>query len=103
MVACDARTSASAAPPPPSVGSWRSRLASRAPRASVSSRSCPTDPPRAGIRAGDLLVSLDTMALATLSDLQRAVVADRIGRAADLAYVRLGELRRTTITPVEAR
>jgi len=58
---------------------------------------------RAGIRAGDLLVSLDTMALATLSDLQRALVADRIGRAADLAYVRLGELRRTTITPVEAR
>jgi S1-C subfamily serine protease len=58
---------------------------------------------RAGIRAGDLLVSLDTTGLATLSDLQRALVADRIGRAADLAYVRLGELRRTTITPVEAR
>ena len=58
---------------------------------------------RAGIRAGDLLVSLDAVALATLSDLQRALVADRIGRSAELAYVRLGELRRTTVTPAEAR
>jgi len=58
---------------------------------------------RAGIRAGDLLVSLDAVALATLSDLQRALVADRIGRSAELVYVRLGELRRTTVTPVEAR
>src|SRR2546425_1193746 len=43
---------------------------------------------RAGIRPGDLLVTLDDVPLATLSDLQRALPADCIGRAAELAYVR---------------
>src|SRR5436309_7191927 len=58
---------------------------------------------RACLRAGDLLVSLDRPAPITLSELQRVLSADRIGRAADLAYVRAGELRHTSITPVESR
>ena len=57
---------------------------------------------RAGLRPGDLLVSLDGMPLITLSELQRVLSADRIGRTADLAYVRVGELRHTSITPVES-
>ena len=41
--------------------------------------------------------------IATLSDLQKILVADRIGRPVELGYVRFGELRRTTVTPAEAR
>ena len=58
---------------------------------------------RAGLRAGDLLISLDGVPLLTLSELQRALGADRIGRSAELVYIRFGELGRTTIVPVEAR
>ena len=63
----------------------------------------PSPAERAGLRAGDILVSLDGTPLITLSELQRVLSADRIGRAADLAYVRAGELRHTSITPVESR
>ncbi|HEV8534903.1 MAG TPA: trypsin-like peptidase domain-containing protein [Candidatus Limnocylindria bacterium] len=58
---------------------------------------------RAGIRERDLIVGLDGVSTGTLSDLQRALIADRIGRAVDLTYVRFGELHRTTVTPAEAR
>src|SRR2546427_462336 len=58
---------------------------------------------RAGIRAGDLLVTLDDVPLSTLSDLQRVLVADRIGRGVEVAYVRFGELHRATVTLAEAR
>lgn len=58
---------------------------------------------RAGLEVRDLIVSLDGAAIATLSDLQRSLVADRIGRSVELGYVRFGELRRTTVTPAEAR
>jgi S1-C subfamily serine protease len=58
---------------------------------------------RAGIRERDLIVSLDGVTIATLSDLQRVLVADRIGRSVEVTYVRFGELHRTTVTPTEAR
>ena len=58
---------------------------------------------RAGIAAGDLLVSLDGIGLGTLSDLQRALTGDRIGRSSELAFVRMGELRRAAVTLAEAR
>jgi S1-C subfamily serine protease len=58
---------------------------------------------RAGLEVRDLIVSLDGTPVATLSDLQRGLVADRIGRSLEVAYVRFGELRRTTITLAEAR
>ena len=55
-----------------------------------------------GLLTGDLLVSLDAVALGTLSDLQRALAADRIGRAATLALIRHGELLQLSVTPAEA-
>jgi len=58
---------------------------------------------RAGLAVRDLIVSLDGSAVATLSDLQRSLGADRIGRSVEVGYVRFGELHRTTVTPVEAR
>ena len=58
---------------------------------------------RAGIVAGDLLVSLDGIGLGTLSDLQRALTGDRIGRSSDVSFVRMGELRRAAVTLAEAR
>ena len=58
---------------------------------------------RAGIRPGDLIVTLDDVPLATLSDLQRVLAADRIGRGVDVAYVRFGDLQRVTVTLAEAR
>jgi S1-C subfamily serine protease len=58
---------------------------------------------RAGLEVRDLIVDLDGAPIATLSDLQRSLAADRIGRSVDLSYVRFGELKRTTVTPAEAR
>ena len=58
---------------------------------------------RAGIVTGDLLVSLDGVGLGTLSDLQRALTGDRIGRSSDVSFVRMGELRRAAVTLAEAR
>jgi S1-C subfamily serine protease len=57
----------------------------------------------AGLEVRDLIVDIDGAPIATLSDLQRSLVADRIGQAVELGYVRFGELRRTTVTPAEAR
>jgi S1-C subfamily serine protease len=58
---------------------------------------------RAGLQMRDLVVELDGSPIATLSDLQKTLVAGWIGRPVDLAYVRFGELKRTTVTPSEAR
>jgi S1-C subfamily serine protease len=58
---------------------------------------------RAGLQPSDLIVSLDGAPVATLSDLQRNLGADRIGRSVEVVYVRFGELRRTTVTAAEAR
>jgi len=58
---------------------------------------------RAGLKVRDLIVDIDGSPIATLSDLQKTLVADRIGRSVELGYVRFGELRRTTVTPAEAR
>ena len=58
---------------------------------------------RAGLEPRDLIVDMDGVPIATLSDLQRSLAADRIGRSVDLGYVRFGELKRTAVTPAEAR
>src|SRR5207247_7568658 len=57
---------------------------------------------RAGLAVRDLIVDLDGVRIATLSDLQRTLAADRIGRSVEVGYVRFGELRRTTVTTAEA-
>ncbi|HKC90272.1 MAG TPA: trypsin-like peptidase domain-containing protein [Candidatus Limnocylindria bacterium] len=58
---------------------------------------------RAGLEVRDLIVSLDGAPIATLSELQRTLAADQIGRSVEVGYVRFGELRRTTVVPSEAR
>jgi len=58
---------------------------------------------RAGIREGDILVALDGASVATLSDLQRALGADRVGAPTLLTLVRRGEKLALSITPEEAR
>jgi S1-C subfamily serine protease len=58
---------------------------------------------RAGLQERDLIVDLDGTPVATLSDLQQSLASDRIGHAVELRFVRFGELRRTTVTPAEAR
>ncbi len=57
---------------------------------------------RAGVRAGDILVSLDGARLASLTDLQRALGADRIDRDTLLTLIRRGERRTMSVTPAEA-
>jgi S1-C subfamily serine protease len=57
----------------------------------------------AGLEVRDLIVDIDGAPIATLSDLQRTLAADRIGRSVELSYVRFGELKRTMVTPAEAR
>jgi S1-C subfamily serine protease len=56
---------------------------------------------RAGIRAGDILVSFDGATVASLTDLQRALVEGRIGRDALVALVRRGERATVSVTPAE--
>ena len=57
---------------------------------------------RAGVQVGDILVGLDGATLATLTDLQRALVAERIGKATLLTVVRRGERLALGVTPAEA-
>ncbi len=58
---------------------------------------------RAGMRQGDILVSFDGEPLRSLSDLQRVLDADRIGREVEARVVRRGELAILRVTPIEAR
>ena len=57
---------------------------------------------RAGVRVGDILVRLDGMPLATPSQLQRALDAERIGKSALLTVIRRGDLHTLAVTPSEA-
>jgi S1-C subfamily serine protease len=58
---------------------------------------------RAGIREGDILVALDGAGLATLSELQRALGAERVGAPTLMTAVRRGERVVFSVTPDEAR
>jgi S1-C subfamily serine protease len=57
----------------------------------------------AGIRAGDLLVSLDGRPIAGVGDLQRSLVGDLVGRAVVVTFERGGVLAELAITPTELR
>ena len=57
----------------------------------------------AGLRAEDLIVSVDGREVSDVGDLQRLMVADRIGRPVDLGLVREGRSLVLPITPVELR
>jgi S1-C subfamily serine protease len=56
---------------------------------------------RAGLRAEDLLIELDGIALTSADDLQRLMTAERIGVPVRLTVVRDGDLRGVTLTPAE--
>ncbi len=58
---------------------------------------------RGGVRAGDILVSFDGQPVRTLSDVQRLLVADRIGRGSEARLVRRGALVTVRIVPQEAQ
>jgi S1-C subfamily serine protease len=56
---------------------------------------------RAGLRAEDLIVSIDGVPVRGVDDLQRLLDEDRIGSAAVLGVVRGGEPRDVTVRPIE--
>ena len=55
----------------------------------------------AGVRAGDVLVSLADRPISGVADLQRTLVGDLVGRAVDVTIERDGELRSLRLTPAE--
>jgi S1-C subfamily serine protease len=55
----------------------------------------------AGVQPGDLLVSLDGHPIEDATDLQRLMVADRIGRPLEATMLRDGTYRTITLTPRE--
>ena len=55
----------------------------------------------AGIRSGDLIVSLDDVPISDARDLQRLMVGERIGRSVDALVWRDGKLRTFAVHPVE--
>jgi S1-C subfamily serine protease len=57
---------------------------------------------RGGVRAGDIVVFLDGMALPTLSSLQRVLTADRVARPLPAVVIRRGERLELSVTPAES-
>jgi S1-C subfamily serine protease len=57
----------------------------------------------AGVRAGDLIVSLDGRPIAGVGDLQRSLVGDLVGRPVEVTLERDGQLAEIAITPTELR
>jgi S1-C subfamily serine protease len=57
----------------------------------------------AGVRAGDVIVSLDGRPIAGVGDLQRTLVGDLVGRAVDVTLERDGTLAEIALIPVELR
>ena len=56
---------------------------------------------RAGLRAEDLILAIDGVPTPRVDDVQRLMVADRIGQSLDLEVVRGGRDLRVAVTPVE--
>ncbi len=56
---------------------------------------------RAGFTSGDLIVELDGEPVRAAGDLQRLMVAERIGRELAVELVRAGTIRTVAVTPVE--
>ncbi len=57
----------------------------------------------AGVRAGDVIVSIDGRPIAGVGDLQRTLVGELVGRAVDVTLERDGALAEIALTPVELR
>jgi S1-C subfamily serine protease len=56
---------------------------------------------RAGVRPEDLIVAVDGATVAAVDDLQRLMVAERIGRAVPIAVIRGGQRLGLTVVPTE--
>ena len=56
---------------------------------------------RAGLRPEDLIVSVDGVALSDVGDLQRLMVAERIGRGLETSVFRDGDTTELTLVPEE--
>jgi S1-C subfamily serine protease len=56
---------------------------------------------RAGFTSGDLIVELDGEPVRAAGDLQRLMIAERIGRELAVELVRAGKIRTVAVTPVE--
>jgi S1-C subfamily serine protease len=57
----------------------------------------------AGVRAGDLIVSLDGRPITGVGDLQRSLVGDLVGRSVEVTLERDGVVAELAITPTELR
>jgi S1-C subfamily serine protease len=57
----------------------------------------------AGLKAGDIILTLDGVPVTGADDLIRLLVADRIGRAVELAVLRHGRVERLAVTLRERR
>jgi S1-C subfamily serine protease len=55
----------------------------------------------AGLQRGDVVVALDSVPMAGVDDLHRALTAERAGAAVDAAVLRRAELLRLLVTPEE--
>jgi S1-C subfamily serine protease len=55
----------------------------------------------AGLRAEDLIVEVDGVAVEQVNDLQRLMAGERIGRTAEMQVVRRGEPISVEIVPAE--
>ena len=55
----------------------------------------------AGLRVGDVIFELDGDSIESATDLQRLMVAERIGAAAKVRLVRDGSVRELRVTPAE--
>ncbi len=58
---------------------------------------------KAGVRAGDIIVSLDGKPIAGVGDLQRSLVGDLVGRSIEVTLERDGTLAEIALTPAELR
>ncbi len=57
----------------------------------------------AGLRAGDVILTLDGRAIGGVGDLQRTLIGDLVGRSIEVTLDRDGAIRTMAITPVELR
>jgi S1-C subfamily serine protease len=57
----------------------------------------------AGVRAGDVIVSLDGRPITGVGDLQRSLVGDLVGRSVEVALERDGRLVEVELVPTELR
>src|SRR5436190_12636488 len=57
----------------------------------------------AGLKTGDLIITIDTRPVETVDDVHRVLAPEAIGREMTIAFARDGRRMETTVTPREAR